>query len=117
MTDNEIIKALECCTDTNEMSCNKQCPLYDYDGGCWCVMKYKVFDLINRQQAEIKRLKNENEQCHCKECKYCERVADAIISCEELLCCTYYPNNHSTTPNAYCSNGEKKEGERDDDRR
>lgn len=51
MTDNEIIKALECC---GRESCNG-CP---YDKNCHQgnPMIRDALDLINRQQAEIERL-------------------------------------------------------------
>ena len=58
MTDNEIIKALECCCDTTEIDCSEECPLYNHSGECWGAMKYDVFDLINRQKAQIERLNN-----------------------------------------------------------
>ena len=65
MIDNEIIKALECCIKLNaEPSnfeiCKKDCP-YKFN----CCNRKKgisvekdILDLINRQQAEIERLKD-----------------------------------------------------------
>ena len=53
MTDNEIIKALECCNDCN---C-KQCPCYVEDvNGCREIPTEEILSLINRQRAEIDRL-------------------------------------------------------------
>ena len=51
MTDNEIIKALECCI------CNEcdVCPLPSCDG-CVDLLLHNALSLINRQQAEIERL-------------------------------------------------------------
>ena len=57
MTDNEIIKALECC---GADSCN-YCPFYDDELGCDCNLQFLALDLINRQKAEI-----ENLQGKCK---------------------------------------------------
>ena len=56
MTDNDIIKALECCF-VNENCTN--CPCYEnrfsaYD--CEVEIVKQAFDLIKRQQAEIERL-------------------------------------------------------------
>ena len=48
MTDNEIIKALECCSDSN---CH-ECPIE----GCTDDIFRNALDLINRQKAEIERL-------------------------------------------------------------
>ena len=59
MTDNEIIKALECCTDESYENCN-ECP-YSIDAERCERMKLleDILDLINHQKAEIERLKNE----------------------------------------------------------
>lgn len=56
MTDNEIVKALECC---NQNDC-KTCPYGKYNTAGWCCMpklRKDTLDLINRQKAEIERLK------------------------------------------------------------
>lgn len=57
MTDNEIIKALECCT--NNISSCKDC-LYEFSHteNKWCdeVLIEDAFALITRQKAEIERL-------------------------------------------------------------
>ena len=53
MTDNEIIKALECCKDNN---CN-ECPIK----GCTEDIFVEALDLIDRQKAEIERLSIESE--------------------------------------------------------
>lgn len=54
MTDNEIVKALECCCI--EHDCSK-CP-YTKNKGCSCIndILKDALDLINRQKAEIKKL-------------------------------------------------------------
>ena len=52
MTDNEIIKALECCSNGEPCAncpCQKQCDETD--------LAEIALDLINRKQAEIERLK------------------------------------------------------------
>ena len=56
MTDAEIIKALKCCLDCN---C-KECPCYKIVGTekrCTEIDEEEILDLINRQKAEIERLK------------------------------------------------------------
>ncbi len=68
MTDNEIIKALERCTQHTECCyCNslEEC-------GNKRILTTSVFDLINRQKAEIERL---NKDCE-----------DVIYKLEYLLC-------------------------------
>ena len=58
MTDNEIIKALECCIgDTEGKNCF-DCHLYEIDD-CQAQMCLDALDLINRQKAEIEKLKAE----------------------------------------------------------
>ena len=55
MTDKEIKKALECCTV--DRNC-KGCPLWECDiSRCLETACKNAIDLINRQQAEIERLK------------------------------------------------------------
>lgn len=55
MTDNEIIKALECCNKPiRENSCT-ECAFYR-SGKCSSNMLNAALDLINRQKAEIERL-------------------------------------------------------------
>ena len=63
MTDNEIIKALECCIneDNDFMACgNKGCAFMECKMGkdreCQYYMMKSVLNLINRQKAEIERL-------------------------------------------------------------
>ena len=56
MTDNEIIKALECCEV--EFDCT-DCPKFT-EQGCNGIAS-EVLDLIKRQQAEIKKLHKEVE--------------------------------------------------------
>ena len=58
MTDNEIIKALECCFI--ESGCN-ECPCYIENPDakeCLETVGILAIDLIKRQQAEIERLEN-----------------------------------------------------------
>ena len=57
MTDNEIIKALECCKRPVGTGACKDCPL-DKDRPCTTTMIENALDLINRQKAEIKKCEN-----------------------------------------------------------
>ena len=78
MTDNEIIKALECCISENN-SC-KGCPYISFGLDCTEKRNNDCIDLINRQKAEIERLKTHLEEladevedkmtymCGCKNC-------------------------------------------------
>ena len=65
MTDNEIIKSFECCeaNEGNRPNC-KECPYFwleEKPVDCHKRTRRQALDLINRQQAEIERLKKENE--------------------------------------------------------
>ena len=55
MTDNEIIKALECCCSPKVNACD-DCPFHKrcYENNEW--LEKEAIDLINRQKAEIERL-------------------------------------------------------------
>lgn len=54
MTDNEIIKALECCSKN---CCNyKECLYSDNELDCVETLTMDALDLINRQKAEIEKL-------------------------------------------------------------
>ncbi len=56
MTDNEIIKTLDCCGKDSSYCVNgDKCPLYK-NHFCREELKEKALDLINRQQAEIESL-------------------------------------------------------------
>ena len=60
MTDEQIIKALECCIaheNCEEVSC-EFCP-YERDLNCTEAMMQNAIDLMNRQKAEIENLKVE----------------------------------------------------------
>ena len=59
MTDNEIIKALECCINDK---C-QECPLNKLFCGREVAMQYAL-DLINRQKAEIERLRQNLKEAH-----------------------------------------------------
>ena len=64
MTDEAIIKALECCND-EDVGCCSECPLvYCNDDLEKCEKRIQqlAIDLINRQKAEIERLKAEIEE-------------------------------------------------------
>ena len=54
MTDEQIIKALECCKDP--MASCDECFLVNADRSCERTLMGNALDLINRQKAEIERL-------------------------------------------------------------
>jgi hypothetical protein len=64
MTDNEIIKALECCQTEYERKCKQGCPYMQFQKKCISVdtcssrLRADLLDLINRQKAEIEKFKN-----------------------------------------------------------
>nr|DAY12600.1 MAG TPA: hypothetical protein [Caudoviricetes sp.] len=66
MTDEQIIKALECCVTDDGDDCF-QCPYGDIvykpgNGGCVNRCHKDALDLINRQKAEIERLQTRNDE-------------------------------------------------------
>lgn len=84
MTDNEIIKALECCTRLNR-KCH-ECPLLN-DGAvsehCISVIRCEALDLIKRQQAKIAETTKQFTMINCTDCpmpikQVCERYGDKV---------------------------------------
>ena len=66
MTDNEIIKALDCCANCE--SCDFEttnCPLVE-EMECRSLLAQKALDLITRQRTEIERLKEEKSKLENK---------------------------------------------------
>ena len=65
MTDNEIIKALKCCGILGKYVCDEECPMPNNDirtaSECRIKLNHYALTLISRQQAEIERLKIENQ--------------------------------------------------------
>ena len=80
MTDNEIIKAVECCLakeNCEVISCEK-CPL-EKQYECMDIMFHQTLDLINRQKTDVEQLKKDLMMCKLeKEMMY--QVADEIKS-------------------------------------
>ena len=68
MTDNEIIKALRECTNNgynSEDGTCRRCPLQDFSPApeeCMTELLRNALNLINRQKAEIKALRMDNQQ-------------------------------------------------------
>ena len=85
MTDNEIIKALECCsTGETYVDCEKNgCPLYlGITMGCKYIDKENqlysdALGLINRQKAEIEKLKGSTIVSNIMESQRIKREAKA----------------------------------------
>ena len=75
MTDNEIIKAMQCVMG-NDVSCSeceyqKALPF----PSCRRMCAENALDLINRQRAEIERLKKEKQDIKDKyDCRKCNEV-------------------------------------------
>ena len=104
MTDNEIIKALECCGFEYGNLCSV-CPKYEKDNDfCQEELHNYALDLINRQQAEIERLKIENQSLRsaANSCKlhYNEARAEAVKEfVENVTYCKYCKNYELMTSN------------------
>ena len=82
MTDNEIIKALECCAEIGENDC-QNCPYFN-DVSCRC-RNYEnlkdALDLINRQKAEIEEWKKILESRH----RVIDSLEDSIIGLPDQI--------------------------------
>ena len=102
MTDNEIIKALECHAEESLDTCSL-CPLLNIEGCAYEAAEYAL-NLINRQQAEIERLKIENQSLRsaANSCKlhYNEARAEAVKEfVENVTYCKYCKNYELMTSN------------------
>ena len=89
LTDNEIKKALECCSNAEPCeNCpyQKQCDETD--------LAEIALDLINRQQAEIERLQKENNQFSDIGKMYSEIKSEAIKEFAEKLKEQAYLTDH-----------------------
>lgn len=79
MTDNEIIKALECCADEYIHSCD-YCPFEkECNGDNLNLVKYAL-DLINRQKAEIEKLQTDNSSMQSTLAKMSMGVEQAKVN-------------------------------------
>ena len=56
LTDNEIVKALECCNEWEKPEDCTNCPAKGKGECCVLTLKIDALDLINRQKAENKEL-------------------------------------------------------------
>jgi precorrin-2 methylase len=73
VTDNEIIKALECCQTPIIADCI-DCPNRASGDSCVNELMRKALDLINRQKAEIERL----ETAYTREYHRVEHLAERV---------------------------------------
>ena len=65
MNDYDIIKALEHCASSKTSEACKGCPLLRDNGSCrddGCLLYESALDVINRQKAEIERLKMKTDK-------------------------------------------------------
>ena len=94
MIDNDIIKALEHCID----GCNSLCPLHK-NLDCRNRLCLNALDLINRQQAEIERLKIEKDNLIRT---YAECQAEAVKEFAERLKASYRENKFAYDAECMC---------------
>ena len=61
MTDEQIVRALECCGNMKE--CKKECPLGDVGGIDKCIhtLLLDALELIKRKDEELRRMRNAAE--------------------------------------------------------
>ena len=94
MTDNEIIKALECCSKPVIEECCSECP-YHLSGQENChKLLGDIIDLINRKQAEIERLQKVNDSFTDIGKLYSEIKVEAIKEFAKRLKSPIYINSN-----------------------
>ena len=83
MTDNEIIKALECCVKTEFISDCAKCEMFAID--CKDILIENALDLINRQKAEIESLKHRKTELQIRNQELQHEKSEAIKEFAEKL--------------------------------
>lgn len=82
MTEEQIVKALECCIkDDYDKGCT-ECPIHCYKGCDFHLAKFAL-DLINRQKAEIERLKAELKEAYGEIEKLEDNIDNGVSVCAE----------------------------------
>ena len=93
LTDNEILKALEICS--NDGDCN-ECKINPHKGNygyCTSIAIKAALDLINRQQEEIEKLTSAINGFRGYEDKIkAEAYKECIEKVEEIICDNTYPD-------------------------
>lgn len=119
MSDNEIIKALECCNSEKESLCF-ECPYHLCSPACLTRRNTDIIDLINRQKAEIEKLKEASEEAvscfhrmeslyniKCMELKVAK--AEAVKECLEWVLSLFPEDKNFTTISRFTVNRKLKE--------
>ncbi len=79
MTDNDIKKALELCATLDSGNC-KKCPCREICKENDGTLTKSILDLINRQKAEIERLRNSTKDIFMKATTHMNDIWDKIKS-------------------------------------
>lgn len=79
MTDNDIKKALELCATLDSGNC-KKCPCREICKENDGTLTKSILDLINRQKAEIERLRNSTKDIFMKATTHMNDICDKIKS-------------------------------------
>ena len=72
LTDEQIKNAMVCCKDNNKKTCRYCC--FRHDRYCREIMAGNALDLINRQKAEIERLKDIAKGALTESVKLCDCI-------------------------------------------
>ena len=101
MTDKEIIKALECCGKNHITGSTDACEHCFLQNSAMCVTEliYKALDLINRQQAEIEKHKNNCKNCGAKTRTCIENLQNNITEKQAEIENLKIANEHLATFN------------------
>ena len=84
MTDNEVIKALECCSHRNEDLPCDGCPAYNIAQMCMEDLMSAALDLINRQKAENEELRSDKIIAETHERNVRNLFTDCVKQLEEV---------------------------------
>ena len=84
MTDNEIIKALECCNKSDNGKGCFECPYRQYCPDCLRRRNEDTIDLINRYKEKLKIAKNQAIKEFANRLKCGVSITSGIITCENV---------------------------------
>ena len=99
MTDNEIIKALECCT--GYPACPTDCPLYEQPMDCLLKLSKPTLDLINRQKAEIENWKDKTRSAYLINLNEKEKAEAIDFLLDKLIDLSVRKDNGDGTESLY----------------
>ena len=84
LTDAEVVKALEICTDKLTISCPNDCPFYDECENDLCALERHALELIKLKDAHITSLKKANKEMFIRARELYKKI-EKLVSADEVI--------------------------------